>query len=76
MAGTRAPEGTNSIEACMCGGSAKSRCLPSTVYGDRANPTASRPPRARVEARDFRLLSPIGDSRPMPWAVPPLTITR
>ena len=46
-----APAGRNSIEACMCGGSAKSRCLPSTENGERTNPTASRPPRARVAAR-------------------------
>ena len=28
----------------MCGGSANSRCLPPTVYGERTNPAASRPP--------------------------------
>ena len=33
----------------MCGGSANRRCLPPTVYGDRTNPAASRPPRA-IEA--------------------------
>ena len=49
--GTRAPCGRNSIEACMCGGSAKSRCLPSIENGERTKPTASRPPRARVAAR-------------------------
>ena len=43
--------GRNSIEACMCGGSAKSRCLPSMENGERTKPTASRPPRARVAAR-------------------------
>ena len=30
--------GRNSIEACMCGGSAKSRCLPSTQNGERVSP--------------------------------------
>ena len=64
------------MDACMWGGSANRRCLPSTVYGDRTNPSASSPPRARVAARERRDDSPIGDSRPMPWAVPPLTISR
>ena len=68
-----APCGRNSIEACMCGGSAKSRCLPSIENGERTKPTASRPPRARVAARAFSDDSPVGASRPMPWAVPPLT---
>ena len=71
--GTRGPCGRNSIEACMCGGSANSRCLPSTVNGDRTKPTASRPPRARVAARARIEWSPVGASRPMPWAVPPET---
>ena len=64
------------MDACMCGGSAKSRCLPSMVYGDRTNPTASRPPRARVAARALIDWSPVGASRPMPCAVPPLTTSR
>ena len=70
------PAGRNSIEACMCGGSAKSRCLPSMENGDRTKPTASRPPRARVAARALSDGSPVGASRPMPWAVPPLTTSR
>ena len=74
-AGTCAPDGRKSIDACMCGGSANSRCLPSMVNGDRTKPTASRPPRARVAARAFIEESPVGASRPMPWAVPPLTTT-
>ena len=41
--GTRAPDGRNSIEACMCGGSAKSRCLPSMENGDRTNPDRVQP---------------------------------
>ena len=59
--------------ACMCGGSAKSRCLPPMLYGDRTNPAASRPPRAKVAARSLSELLPVGASRPMPCAVPPLT---
>ena len=58
----------------MCGGSANSRCFPSTVNGERTNPTASRPPRARVAARARIEWSPVGASRPMPWAVPPLWV--
>ena len=57
----------------MCGGSANSRCLPSTVNGERTKPTASRPPRARVAARARIEGSPVGASRPMPCAVPPET---
>ena len=71
--GTWAPLDTNSIEACMCGGSANSRALPSTVYGDRTNPAASRPPRAIRAARSFNVAPPLGASRPMPCAVPPDT---
>ena len=52
--GTRAPLGRNSIEACMWGGSANSRCLPSMVYGERTNPAASRPPFATRAARIAR----------------------
>ena len=74
--GHRAPCGRNSIEACMCGGSAKSRCLPSIENGERTKPTASRPPRARVAARALSEASPVGASRPMPCAVPPLTTRR
>ena len=74
-AGTCAPDGRNSIEACMCGGSANSRCLPSMVNGERTKPTASSPPRAKVAARALIEESPVGASRPMPWAVPPLTTT-
>ena len=59
--------GRNSIEACMCGGSAKRRCLPPTVYGERTNPAASSPPRAMEAARARRVGSPVGASRPMPW---------
>ena len=59
----------------MCGGSAKSRCLPSMEKGERTKPTASMPPRARVAARALNDWSPVGASRPMPWAVPPLTTT-
>ena len=44
----------------MCGGSANSRCLPPTVYGDRTNPAASRPPRAIVAARALSVGSPVG----------------
>ena len=50
--------------------------LPSMEYGDRTNPAASRPPRARVAARERSDVSPVGDSRPMPCAVPPLTTSR
>ena len=57
----------------MCGGSAKRRCLPPTVYGERTSPAASRPPRAMEAARDFSDCSPVGASRPMPCAVPPET---
>ncbi len=57
----------------MCGGSAKSRCLPSIENGERTKPTASRPPRARVAARALIEDSPVGASRPIPCAVPPLT---
>ena len=32
------PWGRKSIEACMCGGSAKSRCLPSMENGERTEP--------------------------------------
>ena len=60
----------------MCGGSANSRCLPSTVNGERTKPAASRPPRATVAARARSEPSPVGDSSPMPWAVPPLTTSR
>ena len=35
----------------MCGGSAKKSCMPSSRYGERTTPTASRPPRATAEAR-------------------------
>lgn len=72
-AGTREPAGRNSIEACMCGGSAKRRCFPSIANGDRTKPTASMPPRAIVAARDFSDRSPLGASRPIPCAVPPET---
>ena len=61
------------MEACMCGGSAKSRGLPSTVYGDRTKPAASRPPLAIRAARSFNVAPPVGASRPMPCAVPPET---
>ncbi len=64
--GTRAPLGTKSIEACMCGGSAKSRCLPSIENGDRTKPTASRPPAPASPARALIEESPVGASRPMP----------
>ena len=37
-AGTVAPAGRNSIDACMCGGSANKRCFPPTVYGDAHQP--------------------------------------
>ena len=74
--GHRRSAGRNSIEACMCGGSAKSRCSPSTQNGERTLPAASRPPRATVAARSRRLEPLIGDSRPMPCAVPPLTTSR
>ena len=57
----------------MCGGSAKSRCLPSMVYGERTRPAASRPPRAIVAARPRSEASPRGASSPIPCAVPPLT---
>ena len=58
----------------MCGGSAKSRCLPSIENGERTKPAASMPPRASVAARAASgSASPSGASRPMPWAVPPLT---
>ncbi len=60
----------------MCGGSANSRCLPSIENGERTKPTASRPPRAIVAARSRIEEAPIGDSSPMPWAVPPLTTSR
>ena len=60
----------------MCGGSAKSRCLPSTQNGERVSPIASMPPRATTAARALRPVSPLGDSRPMPCAVPPLTTSR
>ena len=59
----------------MWGGSANSRCLPSMVNGDRTNPAASRPPRAKVAARPEGGVAS-GASRPMPWAVPPLTTSR
>ena len=51
----------------MCGGSAKSRCLPSTVNGERTKPTASRPPRARVAAA--RLERGVADRGLQPDAV-------
>ena len=35
----------------MCGGSAKSRCLPEIVNGERTKPAASSPPRATRAAR-------------------------
>ena len=80
VADLRAPArraGRNSIEACMCGGSANSRCLPSMRNGERTNPAASRPPRASGRGAGLeRLASPVGASRPMPWAVPPLTTSR
>ena len=44
----------------MCGGSANSRCLPSTVYGERTNPAASRPPFAIRAARSLRVAPPVG----------------
>src|SRR4029078_8491513 len=72
-AGTDAPAGRKSIEACMCGGSANSRCLPPTGYGERTNPAAYRPTRAIELARALRVASPVGASRPMPWEVPPET---
>ena len=37
--------------ACMCGGSANQRCLPSMVNGDNAMPAASRLPLAIAIAR-------------------------
>ena len=56
----------------MCGGSANSRCLPSTVNGERTKPTASRPPRASGRGPGpAATASPVGASRPMPCAVPP-----
>ena len=42
----------------MCGGSANSRCLPSTQNGERCWPIASRPPRATMAARAFSPASP------------------
>ena len=57
----------------MWGGSANSRCFPSTVYGERTSPAASRPPRASDPARERNEVSPVGASRPMPCAVPPET---
>jgi hypothetical protein len=44
--------------------------LPSIENGERTNPAASRPPRASVAARDLIDASPVGASRPIPWAVP------
>ena len=44
--------------------------------GERTKPTASMPPRARVAARARMEWSPVGASRPMPCAVPPLTTSR
>ena len=54
----------------MCGGSAKSRCLPSTVNGERTKPAASSPPLA-IGPPGLEGGAPVGASRPMPCAVPP-----
>ena len=71
--GTVAPDGRNSIDTCMCGGSANQRCFPSTVNGERTSPAASRPPRASDPARARTTLAPVGASSAMPCAVPPET---
>ena len=49
----------------MCGGSAKSRCRPSTQNGERFWPSASRPPRATIAARGG--LEAIGQHRSPFW---------
>ena len=54
----------------------REEALPSIENGDRTKPTASRPPRARVAARARIDDSPVGASRPIPCAVPPVTTRR
>ena len=53
--------GRNSIEACMCGGSAKSRCLPSIENGERTKP--GRVQAAAGEGRGARPCRPASPVR-------------
>ena len=71
----RRPAGS-SIEACMCGGSANSRCSPSTQNGERTLPCGVQAAAGHGRGPVAQAEPLIGDSRPMPCAVPPLTTSR